>query len=135
MTILNFWKIAEAGLKSHVKHLRGEFMHGNKYIQINKDRTNRHLVSSNLIENGISKLTLNSTVWFFQNFEKQNWESKSVLFNNPSVPVIYPSSGLRVEPDEVLKVPIKIIKVSGTMGKWNLTGISVFSRTRSSNNV
>ena len=57
-----FLKIAEAGLKSHVKHLRGEFMHGNKYIQINKDRTNRHLVSSNLIENGISKLTLNSTV-------------------------------------------------------------------------
>ena len=51
MSILNFWKIAKAGLKSHVKHLRGEFMHGKKYIQINKDRTNRHLVSSNLIEN------------------------------------------------------------------------------------
>ena len=80
-------------------------MHGNE--EINKNRIHRHLVS-------LTKLYIFSDL-FFQNFQKQNWESKSVLFNDPSVPVIYPTSGLRVEPDEVLKVPIKITKVSAVL--------------------
>ena len=50
---------------------------------------------------------------FLKEFQKRNWKSKSILFNNPSIPVIYPTSGLEVEPNGVIiNVPIKIIKVS-----------------------
>ena len=65
---------------------------------------------------------------YSQKFQKQNWESKSVLFNDPSVPVTYPTSGLRVEPDEVLKVPIKITKVCAVMYICKISSkFSVFS--------
>ena len=108
---------------------------------MNKNRIDRHLVSKRIShqvrygpylihsqirtkkDTSCRKLTQNrssrrSHAFFYkysQKFQKQNWESKSVLFNDPSVPVTYPTSGLRVEPDEVLKVPIKITKVCGTI--------------------
>merc|ERR1712131_44693 len=79
-------QIADTGMRSYYKDLRVDYMDGHK--KMNTDRKNRHM-----------------------EFQKRNWESKTILFNNPSIPVIYPTSGLEVEPNGVIiNVPIKIIK-------------------------
>ena len=55
---------------------------------MNSDRENRHL-----------------------SFAKRNRESQNLIFNNPTVPIIYPASGLQVEPHDSIFIPLKIIEV------------------------
>ena len=45
-------------------------------------------------------------------FGKRNRESRSVIFSNPAVPIIFPASGLRVEPLTSLNIPLTITKVN-----------------------
>ena len=55
---------------------------------MNSDRENRHL-----------------------SFAKRNRESRNLIFNNPTVPIIYPASGLQVEPHDSIFIPLKITEV------------------------
>ena len=44
-------------------------------------------------------------------FAKRNRESRSVIFNNPAVPIIYPASGLQVEPLDSIFIALTITEV------------------------
>ena len=56
---------------------------------MNSDRENRHIA-----------------------YGKRNRESRSVLFNKPAVPIIYPASGLQVEPLDSILIPLTITEVN-----------------------
>ena len=122
-------------MRSYYKDLRVDYMDGHE--KMNTDRKNRHMVSKyfqmKMHVDKIQAFTYALTIFhayalnfsrvttyaysvncnFLKEFQKRNWESKTILFNNPSIPVIYPTSGLEVEPNGVIiNIPIKIIKVS-----------------------
>ena len=44
-------------------------------------------------------------------YAKRNWVSRLIVFNNPAVPIIYPSSGLQVEPLGSILIPLTITEV------------------------
>ena len=56
---------------------------------MNLDRQNRHLA-----------------------FIKRNRVSRSIIFNNPTVPIIYPTSGLEVEPLGSILIPLTLTEVN-----------------------
>jgi len=47
-----------------------------------------------------------------QSFAKRNRESRSLILNNPTVPIIYPASGLQVEPHDSTFIPLTLTEVS-----------------------
>jgi len=65
---------------------------------MNLDRQNRHLA-----------------------FIKRNRVSRSIIFSNPMVPIIYPTSGLEVEPLGSILIPLTLTEVNNykNSGKLN----------------
>ena len=65
----------------------------------------------------------------FQAFERRNWRTETIIFNNPDVPVQYASSGLTIEPHGVMKVPLVItetmdditLKLTARFGSFSVT--------------
>ena len=62
-------------------------------------------------------------------FAKRNYESRSLIFNNPTVPIIYPASGLQVEPLQSIFIPLTItevlphleLKITSNFGKFGIS--------------
>ena len=89
---------------------------------MNSDRRNRHV-----------------------SFAKRNHESRSLIFNNPTVPIIYPASGLQVEPLQSIFIPITItevlphleLKITSNFGKFGISDESkhVLSLSGDTNSV
>jgi len=47
----------------------------------------------------------------FEAYNKQNIESQQTYFNNPSIPIIYSTSGLSTEPLGSIFIPLTITEV------------------------
>lgn len=87
-------------LKADVKWFQETFHANEEFPEMNSDRENRHIA-----------------------YGKRNRESRSVLFNKPAVPIIYPASGLQVEPLDSILIPLTITEVNnleiGLNENWN----------------
>ena len=65
----------------------------------------------------------------FQAFERRNWRTETIIFNNPDVPLQYASSGLTIEPHGVMKIPLVItetmdditLKITARFGSFSVT--------------
>ena len=78
-------------------------------------------------------------------FAKRNHESRSLIFNNPTVPIIYPASGLQVEPLQSIFIPLTItevlphleLKITSNFGKFGISDESkhVLSLSGDTNSV
>ena len=84
-------RISERGsyLKPDVKKFESAFHANEELAEMNSDRKNRHF-----------------------SFTKRNRESRSLIFNNPAVPIIYPASGLHVQPHSSIFIPLTITEVN-----------------------
>jgi len=49
---------------------------------------------------------------FFKAYVERNIESQRTYFNNPSIPIIYPTSGLKTEPLGSIFIPLTITEVT-----------------------
>ena len=75
-------------LKADIKWFQETFHANEEFSEINSDRENQHVA-----------------------YAKRNRESRSIVFNNPAVPIIYPASGLQVEPLDSILIPLTITEV------------------------